>query len=190
MNTEEAIRREALATLSRRGVEGLSLREVARGVGVTAPAVYRHFDSKAHLVRVVVRSAREEAADFLRECLQGAEGPAARLRALLQGWVELAERRPGIYDTLASEPPDRATQRFPEEFCDDPPPAFELAGKVVEECMNAGVLRRDDPLWTTLVLWSQLHGLVGLHRAGYFGDDGIAEVVEEVMERLDRGVGP
>lgn len=188
MRTEEAIRREALDVLSRRGIDGLSLREVAQQVGVTAPAIYRHFEGKAHLVRVVLTSAREEAADFLQGCLRNAEGPESRLRALLQGWVELAERRPGIYDTLASEPRDRPTKRFPEDFRQEPPPAFELAREVVEECMDGRVLRRDDPVWTTLVLWSQLHGLVGLRRAGYFDDD-MAEVMEEVLERLFRGVG-
>lgn len=190
MTTDEAIRREALDTLSRRGVDGLSLRDVARGVGVTAPAIYRHFESKAHLVREVLKSARQEAADFLGGCLRSAEGPEARLRALLRGWVELAERMPGVYDTLASEPRDRPTKRFPEEFRTEPPPAFQLARRVVEECMDAGVLRCDDPLWTTLVLWSQLHGLIGLRRAGYFADEGMTDVVDQVLERVWTGVGP
>ena len=41
------------------GLEGFSMRKLARCLGVTAPALYRHFESREHVLHEVVREAYE-----------------------------------------------------------------------------------------------------------------------------------
>lgn len=190
MDTARAIREEAYALASREGLEALSLRRVAHRVGLTAPAIYRHYDGKAKLVEAVTRSAREEAGRRLVESITGIEEPRSQLRALVLGFVRFARDRPGLYGTLTTPPVGRPIQQFPADFHRDPPPAFRLSLRVIEACMEAGVLERDDPLWVTLAYWTQLHGLIELERVGYFDDTNFEEVVEEMLERLEAGLGP
>jgi AcrR family transcriptional regulator len=48
--TRERIIAEALALFAERGTDNTSLKDIAAKVGISEPAVYRHFASKAELV--------------------------------------------------------------------------------------------------------------------------------------------
>jgi AcrR family transcriptional regulator len=48
--TKEKIERSTIVLIAERGVDGVSMRDIARLVGVSEPAVYRHFVNKNALV--------------------------------------------------------------------------------------------------------------------------------------------
>ena len=52
-NLRHALTVAAAHLVEQHGSDGLSLREAARAVGVTANAAYRHFDDKAALLTAV-----------------------------------------------------------------------------------------------------------------------------------------
>ncbi|ASJ89485.1 TetR family transcriptional regulator [Porphyrobacter sp. CACIAM 03H1] len=62
----EACVREALAIITSAGVEKLSLREVARRLGVSHQSPYRHFESRDHVLAEIVRRAFVDFAAALR----------------------------------------------------------------------------------------------------------------------------
>lgn len=83
------------------GVDDFSLREAARAAGVTAGAVYKHFDSKDQLLRAVAAEGfRLFAGRMLRETgdLRG----AARLRAVGRSYVSFASREPRLFRLMFS----------------------------------------------------------------------------------------
>jgi AcrR family transcriptional regulator len=51
VETERDIRRQARALLVNHGREAVTLRAIAREVGITAPALYRYYDSREDLLR-------------------------------------------------------------------------------------------------------------------------------------------
>src|SRR3954467_10049127 len=53
-DTVREIKQTARRVLVERGEEGLALRAVARAMGMTAPGLYRYFDSREDLVEHVV----------------------------------------------------------------------------------------------------------------------------------------
>ncbi|MGE0666924.1 MAG: TetR/AcrR family transcriptional regulator [Sphingomonadales bacterium] len=59
--TREEILREATALIAERGYRHMTMKAVAERVGVTEPAVYRHFPGKADLLTAVFRQVVEEA---------------------------------------------------------------------------------------------------------------------------------
>jgi AcrR family transcriptional regulator len=75
----EAILEAARARLAAEGAAGLSLREVARDVGLVSSAVYRYVSSRDELLTLLI----VEAFDSLGEDVERAEG--ARTRADLHG---------------------------------------------------------------------------------------------------------
>lgn len=50
VDTEREIRRHARELLIEHGSEAVTLRAIARGLGITAPALYRYYDSRAELL--------------------------------------------------------------------------------------------------------------------------------------------
>lgn len=66
VDTLREIKQTARKVLVEQGVDGLALRAVAREMGMTAPALYRYFDSREDLVEHVVADLYDELTDHLQ----------------------------------------------------------------------------------------------------------------------------
>ncbi|MCX5528601.1 TetR/AcrR family transcriptional regulator [Streptomyces bobili] len=64
------VRAAAREVITRQGVEALTLAEIARRVGVTPAALYRHFDDLGDIVRRTARDIVAELTDQLRESIE------------------------------------------------------------------------------------------------------------------------
>lgn len=74
----------------------LSLREIARAIGVSPAAPYRHFEGKEALLGAIAVAGYRRLADGLANKAPGAEGAARRL-------ARFAERHPAWWDVMARE---------------------------------------------------------------------------------------
>jgi AcrR family transcriptional regulator len=76
-STIQEIKQTARRLLVSHGSEAVSLRAIAREMGMTAPALYRYFDSHEELLRHVVADIFTELAAELREKIDAAAGAAS-----------------------------------------------------------------------------------------------------------------
>jgi AcrR family transcriptional regulator len=81
-DTVREIKQTARRVLVDHGVDGLALRAVAREMGMTAPGLYRYFDSREDLVEHVVADLYDELTDVL-EAVRDAVVPATTGAQLL-----------------------------------------------------------------------------------------------------------
>jgi AcrR family transcriptional regulator len=83
-DTVREIKQTARRVLVARGVDGLALRAVAREMRMTAPALYRYFDSREDLVEHVVADLYDELTDVLETVRDAAEPttPGVQLMAV------------------------------------------------------------------------------------------------------------
>ena len=72
-DTVREIKQTARRVLVDQGVDGLALRAVAREMGMTAPALYRYFDSREDLVEHVVADLYDELTDVLEAARDAAD---------------------------------------------------------------------------------------------------------------------
>ncbi len=79
--TTSEIKQTARRLLVQQGSEAVSLRAIARAMGMTAPALYRYFDSHEELLRHVVADIFTELADELHEKIDAASDAAGRADA-------------------------------------------------------------------------------------------------------------
>jgi AcrR family transcriptional regulator len=82
--TSQEIVQTARRLLVEQGVSAVSLRAIAREMGMTAPALYRYYDSHEELLRHVVADIFTELADHLHAAIKAAEresGTAGRAAA-------------------------------------------------------------------------------------------------------------
>ncbi|ONI82163.1 TetR family transcriptional regulator [Saccharothrix sp. ALI-22-I] len=69
--TERDIRRQARALLVEHGRDAVTLRAIARELGITAPALYRYYDSREDLLRKLAEDICTDLAAELNTKLQG-----------------------------------------------------------------------------------------------------------------------
>jgi AcrR family transcriptional regulator len=87
---QAAILHEAARLFAERGFSGVSLEELGAAVGVSGPAVYRHFANKQALLGAILVRVSERLLSGGREVIAAHDSPADRLAALISFHVDFA----------------------------------------------------------------------------------------------------
>jgi AcrR family transcriptional regulator len=171
------------------GIEGLSMRRLAERVGVSAPAIYRHYESKDELLAEIVGMGLKSLERYLEPAL-AAPTPIERLRGLVVGYLDFALEQPQYFD-FAFMTPSRVAG-LDDELTKPQLATFRLAVEQVGACMADGSLEEADPLETALLVWAEAHGLVTLYRIGRFGPDEpqFRALYGRTVDRLLSGLAP
>ena len=111
-----------LSLLEERKADDLGLREVARAVGVSATALYRHFPDKAALLRALAHAGLERLAAAQREAAAAAGGGESGFGATGRAYVHFALANPALFRLIFSASPEpgdpfsRPAEEMPEAF--------------------------------------------------------------------------
>jgi AcrR family transcriptional regulator len=105
---DTAVRRPQLAhavleVIGERGIEGLSVAAVARRVGISPSAIYRHFQSKDVMLDAVVDLIRERLLGNLETVRAGTPDPFEALELLLARHLELIRANRALSRIIFSE---------------------------------------------------------------------------------------
>lgn len=161
----------------------LTLRGVARRVGIAAPSIYRHFPDVDELKMAVVQ---RSFADFAqaRDAASGAgDDPATALLARCRAYLRFALANPGPYRYLFSHhAPTGDPARPPVGL-----PAFQALAESIRRCQQAGLARAgDDPDWLAAQVWATLHGqvLLRLNAPGFPWPGPLEPMADQAVARL------
>ena len=137
------------------GIDSLSLRSLARDLGVSAPALYDHIDSKESLLRLLAREGYANlAARWERLDTQDVD---AWIRATCHSYVAFALERPGLFGLMFRYRP--AFVSGPGAVEDEVATAvFQQGLGVIERAVADGTLDAGTPLELALALWAAMHG--------------------------------
>lgn len=173
------------------GAEAVTMRGVADRVGVTATALYRHFDSKEDLLGELVVQAFETFGSYLYRALNG-RTPMERFRRSAEAYLDFALEQREIYRTIFMSPAPKRKDAISisrERF--DPASTFQFLIDRIRECIDSGDLRADDPEQVAVSVWAHVHGLVSLQICGSFDqtDEAFRETYWRSVERVIAGLG-
>lgn len=102
-NRKRQIIAAALDVLEEAGVKGLTLRRVAERVGVSEPALYRHFGSKGELLEALLAEAEGDMAGAFSVLSREEMDCSAAVQGFFTAVFERFHRRPGYASLLLSE---------------------------------------------------------------------------------------
>jgi len=147
----------AVETISKRGIDGLNLRELAARVGVSSGAPYHHFPSREELlVAIADEGFRRLGEELIAERDAAPTRAGARLEALGRAYVRFAISYPGYFrvmfhgDASSSGPTESGLR------------AFQLLRDAVSACQDEGTAPRGDPAPLVMIAWSAVHGFATL----------------------------
>lgn len=183
-NLRTALLAAAERTVRERGVQELSLRELARDVGVSHGAPRRHFPDRQALLDALAEAGFARLGSELRAAVEGAgEEFEARLRAIAAAYVRFATRDAALLELMfagkhreQSGALNEAAER-----------AFSVMLELIEQGQLEGVLERGEPKRVGLVLFATIQGIAALVTGGLVAAEQIDELVADVIERFLRG---
>ena len=186
--TRQRIYESALRILEGEGPQAVSVRRVAKEVGVTPMAIYHYFSSRDALLDAVVDSEFEKLADFFDRS-NGNESLEAAMVHSMDGYIDYALAHPRIFDYVFAMPRPGA-RRFPRDFRARRSPTLNLTADLVSSWMKRGRLKRDDTWEISLELWAHAQGYLSLWRAGRFhlSEAEFRKLVHRSFRRLLRGL--
>jgi len=92
--TRERLLNTAADMFSTQGYAGVSMREIARVMGITQAAIYHHFPSKDDLYVAAVTFVFEQQTLEISEQMSTIDGPAERLELMISAMLEAMEQDP------------------------------------------------------------------------------------------------
>ncbi len=95
---------EGLKRIGAGPAEALSLREIARNVGVSATAVYRHFPDKAALLGALCTEGHAMMASAFRDAMAGKGDALSAFVAMGRAYVQFALAHPALFRLMMAQP--------------------------------------------------------------------------------------
>ncbi|MFI7600439.1 TetR/AcrR family transcriptional regulator [Actinoplanes sp. NPDC049681] len=178
----------AARLLAEEGPSALTLRRVATEADTSTMAVYTHFGSMADLADAVV----DEGFRRLGALLAGVPrtGDAITdLAGLGLAYLVNARQNPHLYAvmfgsaSLGAYRPQTADERRRGRY------TFDEIVDAARRAVDQGRLRPAEPSAVAGQLWTAMHGYVMLEVAGYFGADGVEQVLTPMFVSLLSGLG-
>jgi len=169
----EKIVEAARDILSERGLEGFSMREIARRIEYSPATIYLYFANKEELLRAVVGAGMRRLSEVIRNEIDAA-GPvtaAQKYRASGRGYVRFALENTAYFHVIFDLPAVAHMEDCPapgEAMNQD---AFECVLGVLGEACREGTYRPDlDVTQAAVIGWATLHGLLSLYLSGHLQD--------------------
>jgi AcrR family transcriptional regulator len=216
--TLEEIRNTAWKQIGEMGATSLSLRGIAREMGMTAPALYRYYKDRDALVTALLIDAFHAFGDALETGRDSnpVEDYAGRFRAMCKAYFTWAEQNPQRYALLFGTP--IPGYLFAQELGSVARRSFLILQGMIGEAHAGGAIKGEFinfPLPTRLTskyealkkmgmpymppvthlalsVWSMMHGITSLYLHRYlsgFMQENVEEFVDVEIEKLTRMLG-
>lgn len=212
--TEAEIRAAARARLAADGRAAISLRGIARDMGMTAPALYRYFASLDELVDALCDEYFTEAAAAVGDAVGEVDGSAGdRLQVAVRAFHRWARTHPAEFELMFSADSGdgpvlggQGARQFARHFLEllvtldrdatTPPPGFEsvpasACAQLAPFAREYGIELPDRALWALASLWARLYSAISMDVLGKlsFMFPDATEYVEHEIREVVRVLG-
>jgi AcrR family transcriptional regulator len=170
----------AILILRKEGMDGLTLRRVAKAAGVSVAAPYRHFADRRALMAAIAERGFGQLQEAMFAAMQ--QGGRGGLKGVATAYIRFAHDHPAEYRVM-----------FGPEIADtsDLPALRETSRSVLgfvaagmAQLQQAGLIGPGEPSLMAVVTWAQLHGLAMLSLDGQ--STGVAPSIDAQIEEATR----
>lgn len=185
---------EAYAIIEAKGVENLSLREVARRLGVSHQAPYKHFPTRDHILAAIVARCFSDLSDYLALNITAGEG-WADLGEMGVAYLNFARENPLKYRLMFNSPLPNPAEH-PEMLANANHAFGMLHNQLGKLTLTRSGVSLDDPAkHDALFIWSTLHGVASLMQSDIrqtldLSDGEVELALANALSRIGRALNP
>ncbi len=161
LNLKEACIVAAREVIAEQGVEGWSMRDVARKLNISHQAPYRHFPNRDHLLAEIMRRCFVDFAEYLDA--KSKAQPDDELRGMGEAYMNYASAKPLEYRLMFGTPwPDPASHP---ELIQHAVHAFDLLRQTLLRKHGKGASAKKQAELEAMFIWSTLHGMATIEQS-------------------------
>ncbi|MFC3152934.1 TetR/AcrR family transcriptional regulator [Litoribrevibacter euphylliae] len=168
-NLRQTLIEIACADIREKGVDGLSLRAIAKKAGVSANAPYRHFADKRALLIAIAIVGFEELKVRLQEVEQASLNILEEFSLKGMAYVKFAGDCPEKYKLMFG--PAITDRMEDESLAEAAGESYEMLLTSIQRGIDAGVFKNQPVQTLADPIWSMMHGISSLLIDGFFEED-------------------
>ena len=180
-NLKEEFLRIAFEFIHKESVNKLTLKVLSDATGTSRSAIYRHFSSKDALIEEIIRKGFSDFDNHTAPILQNQDTLLVdRFYQASKAYIYWAKENPNLYRLLFGKKYAYIREEImsiKENSCD----GFGALKQAVEEGQKSGILKKEDSLKQSIIIWSSLHGLSSLIIDGFMD---VEEISEELIDNM------
>lgn len=160
-NLRAELLEQAIEQLRDTPFEQLSLRAVARALGVSQTAPYRHFsDKEALLGALAAQGYRKLLNDLIAARAAAGKSASAQLLAVARAYVQFGAQQEQLFKLMFG-PLTQPSERHP-ELREASRETLDLVRNILREGMHRGEFLEQDVLYLSNAAWAGIHGVATL----------------------------
>src|SRR5215216_442566 len=158
---KNALIRAGIQILSKEGIEGLSLRQVAQRAGVSHNAPYSHFPDKQSLIAAISTEGFKQLYSELDNVISSCpDDPRRQLQEGAWAYVQFAVNNTDTFKIMFSGVLEKEKD-YP-EFVEISHKTFQRVVDVVRACQQEGILPPNPAELSAVAVWGMVHGMISL----------------------------
>jgi AcrR family transcriptional regulator len=174
-------------TISERGVGGLSLRELARDLGVSHAAPGRHFADKQALLDGLAQEGFARLGAEIGTAIEGGgKNFDKRAGAAATAYVRFATEHAALLELMFASKHQPGAESL-EAAANE---AFAPLLAVIHEGQAAGLIEQGDPERIGILMLATLQGLTAMANGGMVERAQLDDLVTDAIDRMLRGLRP
>lgn len=104
MTTRQSeILKEAIKLIAEKGIQGLTIKNLAKSINVTEPAIYRHFENKQQILVGILSFYSENKENYLTTIGNDSINPIIKLKSIFESRFKYFSKNPAIASVIFSE---------------------------------------------------------------------------------------
>jgi len=169
------------------GYQNVSMRKIADKIGYSATTIYLYFKDKNDLLHQICEQTFARLAQNIQAIYRLSDNPLERLRSGLREYIYFGLKHPSQYEIVFITPLPIETEGDFENS--NGRVAFDTMRHVVNECIDAKLLKHNDIELISQTLWAGIHGVTSLliqHNGFPFVER--EKLVDSVIDTLIAGI--
>ncbi len=100
---QEQIVEESIKIIDEKGIQGLTIKNLSKAIGISEPGIYRHFESKTEILLSILNNFKEMA-EMLSGLMQDFDGTAIeKIEFMFSRMLDLFSATPSLVSVIFSE---------------------------------------------------------------------------------------
>jgi len=134
---------KSIDIIATKGIQGLTIKNLSKEIGISEPAIYRHFESKTDILLTILKNF-EEMSSFMNEAMKGGEGSAvSKIEFMFTKIIEVFSQEPSHISVIFSEEIFKNESILQEKIVEIMNSKVKAIEEIIKEGQENGEIRTD-----------------------------------------------
>lgn len=140
---QQEIIQTALEIISSKGIQGLTIKNISLSIGISEPAIYRHFDSKIHILTTILDLFKKDIGQLFDKELTNQGTAMEKIEHMFRNHFDTFVKRPTLTSVVFSEEIFRNEPLLRQKIAEVIAHNNEILSSIVSDGQQAGQIRSD-----------------------------------------------